>query len=207
MTMTTSSSSTPKQRQYSYSLPNYDATGELPLHLIALPPLALPATSNDDDASKKEDGTPHAHVDMLAYGGNDGHIYLLPNFNYSSAGCNGGQVQSKSSSASISNSDNNKMIFSSAYPSSPILLTTYDDIPRTIAISPDGLRLAIGFDGGETRIFSYDDCLVVPSGDSEAMMGNVDKLGVRHHPFVDVGVVDRAIDRCLSGGGDDDEDR
>ena len=155
--MTTTTSTTQPRH---YSLPNYDATGELPLHLLALPP--LPTNDDDNDA----DGTPH--VDMLAYGGTDGHVYLLPGS------------------------------YNGAYPrSSPILLKSYDDIPRSMAISSNGLRLAIGFDGGETQIFSYDD---------NKKGNDVDKLGVRHHPFVNVELVNRAIDVCLSDSGNESED-
>eukprot|EP00986_Skeletonema_menzelii_P009168 scaffold4092_cov150-Skeletonema_menzelii.AAC.3 len=174
----TASSTNHHPLQTHYSLPNYDpANGEsLPLHLIALPPLV--DSTNDNTSFKDGSSTTTATtatVDMLAYGGNDGHIYLLPNY------------YPPPISSSVTRS-----------PTTPILLQTYDDIPRSIAISPNGRRIAIGFDSGDTRIFCYD----------KTSENGVDKLGMVHHPFVPVGMVDRAIDKVhndTTNNNDDEE--
>mmetsp|Transcript_11471 Transcript_11471/g.19540 ORF Transcript_11471/g.19540 Transcript_11471/m.19540 type:complete len:1185 (-) Transcript_11471:118-3672(-) len=134
---------------------------------------------------------------MLAYGGGDGHIYLLPNYS------NNQQQQQVVNSSLLSNDNSNNKGDMTSKLNTPILLASYDDIPRSMAVSSDGLRLVIGFESGETRVFFYDD------NDEN---GNVDKLGVAHHPFVDVGVVDKAIDKANgdtdtnNNSGDDSDD-
>eukprot|EP00984_Skeletonema_dohrnii_P027369 scaffold16901_cov71-Skeletonema_dohrnii-CCMP3373.AAC.1 len=181
--MTAAASNNSQQRQQShYSLPDYDSNGELPLHLIALPPLC----TNDNHGTSTSNNSQHGAVDMLAYGGGDGHIYLLPNYSNQQK-----QQVVNSSSLSNDNSSNSKGDMTSSKLTTPILLASYDDIPRSMAVSSDGRRVVIGFESGETRVFFYDD-------NNE---GNVDKLGVLHHPFVNVGVVDKAIDKA--NGGDD----
>jgi len=191
----TAASNSQQRRQSHYSLPDYDSNGELPLHLIALPPLC----TNDDHGTSNNNDNQHGAVDMLAYGGGDGHIYLLPNYS------NNNQKQQAVDSSSLSNDNsNNKGDMTSSKLTTPILLASYDDIPRSMAVSSDGLRLVIGFESGETRVFFYDD-------NDDNNEGNVDKLGVAHHPFVDVGVVDKAIDKANGddsndNSGDDSED-
>ncbi|KAK1739836.1 hypothetical protein QTG54_009595 [Skeletonema marinoi] len=191
--MTAASNNSQQRQQSHYSLPDYDSNGELPLHLIALPPLC----TNDDDGTSNNHNNTNEAVDMLAYGGGDGHIYLLPNYSNN-------QQQQVVNSSSLSNDNSNSKSgdMTSSKLTTPILLASYDDIPRSMAVSSDGLRLVIGFESGETRVFFYDD------NDEN---GNVDKLGVAHHPFVDVGVVDKAIDKAngaaeTNNSDDDSED-
>eukprot|EP00956_Cyclotella_meneghiniana_P029051 scaffold69303_cov26-Cyclotella_meneghiniana.AAC.1 len=70
-------------------------------------PLLLTSFPNDDA--------------IVAYGGDDGCLYLLSN------------------------------------PNDPIKIKLYDDCIRGLAVSPDGRRVAIGFDDGSTIIYCYDD--------------------------------------------------
>jgi hypothetical protein len=203
MTMTApSSNQQQQQRRQHYTLPDFLKTdGELPLNLIALPPLRR---TNDDHVTTTNDDDNNAEVDILAYGGEDGHIYLLPNYSSSSSLLNG------SSSTTTSTNDDDNMTSTKKYqkiqtllpPQEPILLRSYDDLPRSMAISSDGLRLVIGFDSGESAIFSFDAFL---TSEEEEGRGNnvVDKLGVVHHPFVDVKLVNKAIDK-VNGGNDND---
>ena len=37
-----------------------------------------------------------------------------------------------------------------------VAMRRYDDEVRTLAVSPDGLRVAFGFDNGSTKVYSYD---------------------------------------------------
>ncbi len=37
-----------------------------------------------------------------------------------------------------------------------VALRRYDDEVRALAVSPDGLRVAVGFDDGSTKVYSYD---------------------------------------------------
>ena len=136
-----------------------------PLFLVPLPPLDCQLLNNANEEGRA--------VDMLAYGGDDGCIYLLNNHHSSST----------NSSSTSNNNDENKNNEEGAPPSSssqqePIVIRKYDDEVRSLAISNDGKRIAVGFDDGSTKIYSYDDYVVsdedgAPSGD-----GHV------HHPFI-----------------------
>eukprot|EP00584_Thalassiosira_punctigera_P002193 CAMPEP_0172533418 /NCGR_PEP_ID=MMETSP1067-20121228/6134_1 /TAXON_ID=265564 ORGANISM="Thalassiosira punctigera, Strain Tpunct2005C2" /NCGR_SAMPLE_ID=MMETSP1067 /ASSEMBLY_ACC=CAM_ASM_000444 /LENGTH=1269 /DNA_ID=CAMNT_0013318063 /DNA_START=140 /DNA_END=3949 /DNA_ORIENTATION=+ len=112
-----------------------------PLFLVPLPPLAR----------KKNNG----NFDILAYGGDDGKVYLL---------------------------DGEKK---------PRAIRKYDDEVKAIAVSPDGLRVSIGFDDGSTKIYAYDE----NEGDDEGEAA--------HHPFIPPKSL---LANPTSEDGDDDDD-
>lgn len=186
------------QQQRHYSLPNFLKTDEgLPLNLIALPPLRTPNDGNDVTTTTTAEDDTSTAVDILAYGGEDGRIYLLPNYPNNIHNGNS-KIHNKNNEGSSSN-DNHVI---NKAPQEPILLRSYNDIPRCISISSDGLRLVIGFESGESTIFSFDDyCANI--GNNGGKRNVVDKLGVRHHPFVNVNLVNKAIDKVNNNGNKD----
>jgi hypothetical protein len=95
-----------------------------------------------------------AVVDVLAYGGDDGLVSLI------------------GSSKSISNETS-----SIASP-----LRRYDDEVRAMAISGDGLRIAVGYDDGSTKIYNYDDWKC-DDGHADAAVDDDDDGRRRRHPF------------------------
>eukprot|EP00579_Thalassiosira_antarctica_P009756 CAMPEP_0201922180 /NCGR_PEP_ID=MMETSP0903-20130614/10281_1 /ASSEMBLY_ACC=CAM_ASM_000552 /TAXON_ID=420261 /ORGANISM="Thalassiosira antarctica, Strain CCMP982" /LENGTH=1247 /DNA_ID=CAMNT_0048459265 /DNA_START=142 /DNA_END=3888 /DNA_ORIENTATION=+ len=109
-----------------------------PLFLVPLPPLAC------------QHAPANSKVDILAYGGDDGCIYLINN--------HGGDGSN----------------------SKPRVIRKYDDEVKAIAVSPDGLRVSIGFDDGSTKIFSYNDFVPADGGDDDSDDNNI----AVHHPFI-----------------------
>ncbi len=112
-----------------------------PLFLVPLPPLLL--TSSPRSAANANDDDDHADVvaqglDLLAYGGDDGRIYHLHHR----------KPQQEATTAAAS---------SSSIPSTPRVIRKYDDEVRAVAVSPDGKRIAVGFDDGSTKIYAFDN--------------------------------------------------
>eukprot|EP01082_Thalassiosira_pseudonana_P008326 g7365.t1 g7365 contig24:441116-445003(+) len=103
--------------------------------MVPFPPLPSQLESANDINN-------NGPVDILAYGGDNGTIYLLP----------------------------------SGDATEPKAIRTYDECVRALAISPDGLRVAVGFDEGESKIYSYDD--FVPAADEATASEGI------HHPFI-----------------------
>lgn len=102
-----------------------------PLYLLPLPPLDVDcnndksvSTKTKDDGARGEDDVP-----LLAYGGDDGRIFLLP----------------------PSSTD------SSMTKKKPRVVQRYDDEVRAVAVSPNGRRIAVGFDDGSIKIYNYDN--------------------------------------------------
>ena len=209
--------STNSLQQQHYTIPEFKTTDEggeeLPLNLIALPSLRTnDATSTTNTSSNSiNNSNNNSTVDILAYGGEDGKIYLLPNC-YTHLPNN-----QDGSSTSPSNNNDNDILHSPASPDdnnaqlkspqAPIFIKLFADLPRSIAISSDGLRIVIGFESGETTIFSYDDYYFHNSKEGSGGEGNVDKLGVVHHPFVNVKLVNEAIDKVNNGNGSSGADK
>ena len=81
----------------------------------------------DDDKPRRFLHLPSGH--LLAYGGESGNVScLLPE------------------QESTENSNSNKFV----------IVQQYDDEVRSIAVSQDGKRLAVGFDTGSTQIYTFD---------------------------------------------------
>jgi len=174
-----------------------------PLYLVSLP-LLSPQKNKDGAPTTKvtqndgvgdtngngkggdvTDGGDTDSVDMLAYGGDDGCIYLLNN--HSSTNTKEGAPSKLSDGAPTSTSLNS---------SNPIVIRKYDDEVKSIAISQDGLRIAVGFDDGNVKIYSYDN--FINNNDSNVI--EVD--GRVHHPFIPVKALTKGANKS---GGDDEE--
>jgi hypothetical protein len=99
-----------------------------PLFLVPLPPLA---PSSRGAGANNLDTSSSSSLELLAYGGDNGHLYHIHH--------------QHGSSTSPSNST-----------STPRAIRKYDDEIRALAISPDGKRIALGFDDGSTKIYAFD---------------------------------------------------
>ncbi|KAL9180611.1 hypothetical protein ACHAXT_011064 [Thalassiosira profunda] len=62
----------------------------------------------------------------------------------------------------------------------PIPIRTYEEKVRALAASPDGLRVAVGFEDGTTKIYSFDD---YSPDENEGSNDGV------HHPFIPSGAL------------------
>eukprot|EP00804_Cyclotella_cryptica_P016909 CCRYP_001865-RA/>CCRYP_001865-RA protein AED:0.05 eAED:0.05 QI:78/1/1/1/1/0.75/4/1399/978 len=100
----------------SYTIPNHHEPPSSNPSAYHTPLLLVPLPRRSGDDNKA--------ADILAYGGDDGCIYLLPA---------PGQQEP------------------------PRVIRQYDDCVRALAVSPDGKRVAVGFDDGSTMIYRYDD--------------------------------------------------
>ena len=155
------------------------------LSLVTLPLLPCQRdTTTTINSNTNTNGDGH---DVLAYGGDDGAVYLLP----SSRGNDTTTTNNNSSDGSSTNSNNAN--------NKPIRIREYDDEVKSIAVSSNGLRVAIGFDDGSTKIYSYDDY----QHDDDNGAGDQAQV---HHPFIPT---TNANDNDEDGGfmtqGDDDK--
>ena len=120
----------------------------VPLTLVPLRPLArqLPPPSGDDGRSATpgggKDGAPPATT-VLGYNGADGNVYLLP----SSAG---GTASGGADGADGGDGPDAPTAAHAA------VVRRYDDAVTALAVSADGLRVAVGFEDGSTAVYSYD---------------------------------------------------
>ncbi|KAL7536855.1 hypothetical protein ACHAXR_009745 [Thalassiosira sp. AJA248-18] len=123
-----------------------------PLSLVHLPLLPCQQQQQQQQQQQNTTNADNAVIggDILAYGGDDGCIYLL----------------------SPNNNSNDKK--------PPRKIRQYDDCIKSIAISPDALRISIGFDIGSTKIYSYDDYNTNLTGNDN----EEEEEGHRHHPFI-----------------------
>ena len=76
----------------------------------------------------------------------------------------------------------------------PRPVRTFDDRVRSLAVSDDGRRVAVGLESGETEIFAYDSPY---SGDGDA---------TNLHPFLNPASGSAGDDDGMGGMGDDDDD-
>jgi len=124
---------------------------------------------DDDDDDNEDDGDDdRATLDVLAYGGEDGIISLLPR------GEKGG--------ATI------------------VTLRRSADEVRALAVFPDGLRVAVGFDDGSTKVYSYDGWSSRRRATTTTTIGGGG--GRRHHPFAEP----PKSSSSSRGARDDDDD-
>jgi len=177
-----------------------------PLYLVSLPLLSsqnknkdgAPTTKTQNDGvgdinegkgeggkTTEGGGEKEESVDMLAYGGDDGCIYLLNN--HSSTNTKEGAPSKLSDGAPTSTSLNS---------SNPIVIRKYDDEVKSIAVSNDGLRIAVGFDDGNVKIYSYDNFINNNDSNNNEVDGRV------HHPFIPVKALTKGANKS---GGDDEE--
>ena len=140
-----------------------------PLFLVPLPPLL--STSSDDHhvdvIAGNDTGSSHQGlvVDLLAYGGDDGRIYHLHH--------------RKSLQEGATTSTNNA---SSSTLSTPRVIRKYDDEVRAVAVSPDGQRIAVGFDDGSTKIYAFDNHNNIQKNDGDD--DNNNDFTIMNHPFL-----------------------
>ena len=201
-----------QQQQHHYSIPfPKNEEEDLPLNLIALPPLQYYGT-NDTSKNLHGDDMNNEAVDILAYGGENGHIYLLPSNTYSQQGGGKGSNDSTTTAANTSNTNNGSDDMTqpknnNKCTNKPILLYEYNDIVRSLSVSNDGLRIIVGFNYGDSKVFSFDEFVQggVGDGGEGRKVHVVDKLGRVHHPFVNVKKVNEAIGNGEGKDGDDDD--
>ena len=125
---------------------------------------ALDCGGGDDD----DDDDDRAALDVLAYGGDDRIISLLPR----------GEK---------------------GWPTI-VALRRYDNEVRALAVSPDGLRVAVGFDDGSTKVYSYDGWSSRRRSNTTATTGGGG--GRRRHPFAEP----PKSSSSSRGARDDDDD-
>jgi len=161
-----------------------------PLYLLPLPSL-VPSVKDDNDRSvstkeKNEDGSRGSEdVRLLAYGGDDGRIFLLP-------------------SSYTNNSTGTKK--------KPKVILRYDDEVRAVAVSPNGCRIAVGFDDGSIKIYNYDNWTPPPT--STAHNDDEQPQQRARHPFVETSSrhnnnddeEDEEQDDLFMTQGDDDDE-
>ena len=165
-----------------------------PLYLLPLPSL-VPSVNDDNDKSvstkeKNDDdgarGEDDDTLQLLAYGGDDGRIFLLP-----------------SSSTNDSTGTKKK----------PKVIQRYDDEVRAVAISPNGRRIAVGFDDGSIKIYNYDNWTPPPT--STAHTDDEQPQQRARHPFAESkssrrnnndNEEDEEEDDLFMTQGDDDDD-
>ena len=74
-----------------------------------------------------------------------------------------------------------------------IVVQRYDDGVRSMDVSSDGKRLAIGFDNGETKIYYFDDYTIEDNDDSNE--------NHHIHPYIE-----KAVKSKMKNNNDDDDD-
>ena len=145
-----------------------DGTYRLPLFLVPLKPLARQLPPNDD-GNGRGDGAPSPADappgDVLAYNTEDANLYLLTDGPGGLAGGDGGGWGPAGRSVRK--------------------LREFDNPVCALAVSADGLRVAVGFEDGRTAIYSYDGFDPSATGEGGGGGGGAppDGSGV-HHPFV-----------------------
>jgi chromosome transmission fidelity protein 4 len=204
---------TEQQQHYSIPFPKNEEE-DLPLNLVALPPLYGTTNTNDTSNNLLRDDMNNDVVDILAYGGENGHIYLLPSYTYSQQGAGKDSNDTTTNSTANNNNTNNgsddmtQPKKGSSITNKPILLYEYNDIVRSLTISNDGLRIIVGFNYGDSKVFSFDEFVQggegAGEGGGEGRKVHVDKLGRVHHPFVNIKKVNEAIGEMEGKDGDDD---
>ena len=107
---------------------------------------------------------------VALFGGEDGILYVLP--------------ASSASSTSAS--------------TEPKAVRTFDEGIRSLAVSADGKRVAVGLESGETRIFAYESPYGSDGDDSSSSRGL--------HAFLNPPSASAAADDDGMGGMDDDDD-
>ena len=162
----------------------------VPLTLVSLPPLARQLPPSRDGTSPSpaaggEDGAPPPSS-VLGYNSSDGVVYLLPPAD-SSRSSAGGHGDASGPDGGGGGAD---------AVSHATALRRYDDAVTALAVSPDGLRVSLGFEDGSTVVCSYDgfdprragrgDGDGIEDGDGGSAAGNdgAPTTTAAVHPFV-----------------------
>jgi len=146
--------------EHSYTHPSSEYM--VPLTLLPLPPLPCQIRSNSNSSASQSQSPA-----ILAFGGCDGKIYLLPPSQHDA---------------------NNK----------PIAIQEYDEEVRSVAVSPDGLRLAVGFEDGSCKIYGFDafaSACNKHEKENENEKTNDSPFGRVHHPFIPTAALKNAAKR------------
>jgi WD40 repeat protein len=106
--------------------------------------LSLDEVGDDDAHPRRFLKLPSGH--LLSYGGMNGNISCLVETMDDDGADDEGNNKNKINKGSSSN-NNNKFV----------IVQRYDDEVRAVAVSPNGKRIAIGFDDGSTQIYKFDD--------------------------------------------------
>mmetsp|Transcript_52005 Transcript_52005/g.125459 ORF Transcript_52005/g.125459 Transcript_52005/m.125459 type:complete len:1141 (+) Transcript_52005:91-3513(+) len=161
-----------------------ESSSPLPAEMLSKPMLL--GLHDDEDcqewAPRRFLRLPSGH--LLAYGGNTAIVTCL--------------FEPPKSDAN-DNNDNHSSSSSSRF----VVVQHYDDAVRAVAVSDDGKRLAVGLDGGSSKIYVFDD--YSHNGDG----GDDDDDDDRFHPFIRTAMLKelkkhrKAMHKKKNGNNDD----